>query len=360
MASLADVEKIVEERIGLDGLNDRLYVTDLRKIVKSERLAVATNTGGIRRRTKLDIIRDIRYARASRDLGFAAIPPTGPAGSPPVARPRRRATGSCCRISTTMVIDGFIRAAFACRRMVQTMLVMMLLATVGMGAHVPGHAADSSSVDHLCKDLAARAIAAAQERRDKECRPSFLATELAPGYNCRGNLWLGDARLEAVFDTGSTRNSIDKGFLKELLKNTSTQRVVTNVEPIVPITCRSVDRNNPIVVNNVAYIRTTFKETPTKTVTMTLGYAVIPESTEDLILGKPTLDALGFVSDRHTRPADGGHPLPNDTSRRGPAGQGLLLEAVGQLRSDWQPPRHFYPPRGSRPWQEVLHWTMVA
>ena len=35
-------------------------------------------------------------------------------------------------------------------------------------------------------------------------------------------------------------------------------------------------------------------------VTKLCGFCVVPDSTENAILGKPTLDTLGFVSDQHT------------------------------------------------------------
>jgi hypothetical protein len=45
----------------------------------------------------------------------------------------------------------------------------------------------------------------------------FLAMTLEPGYNCRGYCWVSEARVEAVHDTGASRNSIDKDFLKALV-----------------------------------------------------------------------------------------------------------------------------------------------
>ena len=36
-------------------------------------------------------------------------------------------------------------------------------------------------------------------------------------------MWVGPARVETVFDTGSTRNSFDQEFLKQLLMEKSTQ-----------------------------------------------------------------------------------------------------------------------------------------
>ena len=113
-------------------------------------------------------------------------------------------------------------------------------------------------------------------------------------------MWLGPAKTEAVFDTGSTRNSIDKEYLKALLQEDKTSPCVLKIEDIKPLTCRSVDKNNPIVVKQIAYLTVTFKESDQIGTTKDLGFCIVPDSTEDVIIGKPTLDALGFVSDRHS------------------------------------------------------------
>ena len=66
------------------------------------------------------------------------------------------------------------------------------------------------------------------------------------------------------------------------------------------MTGKNFDRKNPIFVRNIACIHVTFKESPSKFSTVLLGCVVVPDSTEDLIIGKPTLDKLGFVSDMHS------------------------------------------------------------
>ena len=70
---------------------------------------------------------------------------------------------------------------------------------------------------------------------------TFLMQKLTPGYNCRAFVWLGPARTETVFDTGSTRNSVDKGYLKALLSEKKTAAVCDDLVDIEPLTCRSVD-----------------------------------------------------------------------------------------------------------------------
>ena len=82
----------------------------------------------------------------------------------------------------------------------------------------------------------------------------------APGYNCRAHCWLGEVRVDAVYDTGSTRSSIDRRFLQVLIKQLQDNPIVTDVVPIKPIICKSVAASNPSAVKNVAYMKTTFKE----------------------------------------------------------------------------------------------------
>ena len=93
---------------------------------------------------------------------------------------------------------------------------------------------------------------------------------------------------------------MDKEFLQDMIQQNQNDSVVTDVRAIKPITSESVDASNPVTVKKVAYVKTTFRESPNKTVTKLMGYVVVPNSTEKLIIGKPSLDALGFVSDRHS------------------------------------------------------------
>ena len=57
---------------------------------------------------------------------------------------------------------------------------------------------------------------------DSHSHEQFLPVKLPGGYNCRGYTWIGQAHVETIHDTGSTRNSIDKDFLHALLQNEST------------------------------------------------------------------------------------------------------------------------------------------
>ena len=82
----------------------------------------------------------------------------------------------------------------------------------------------------------------------------MLVQRIAPGYNCKGNCWIGPARVTAVYDTGSTRNSIDKEFLEGLIKTSATRAAVVEVRKTEPLSCKSVDRNNSIVIKSIAYV----------------------------------------------------------------------------------------------------------
>ena len=74
-----------------------------------------------------------------------------------------------------------------------------------------------------------------------------------------------------------------------------------NVKKIKPLKCRSVDKKSPIMIKNVAEIECEFKSSSNRPVVeLRLWFFVIQDSSEDLILGKPTLDYLGFVSDRYS------------------------------------------------------------
>ena len=138
-------------------------------------------------------------------------------------------------------------------------------------------------------------------RKKKMPTESLLNVSIPQGYNCRGYCWVGDARVEAVWDSGASRNSIDAEFLKALVDCPYTSRQVTRVIDIEPRRCVSVSNDGPnIVVDKVAVINVCFREKRSRVVEKGLGFFVIPNSSESMLIGKPTLDALGFVSDINT------------------------------------------------------------
>ena len=127
----------------------------------------------------------------------------------------------------------------------------------------------------------------------------FLPVKLPGGYNCRGYIWAGQARVETIHDTGSTRNSIDRDFLHALLQNESTRDCVHDVFDTEPLVCTSMQRGHTFKITKMALVDVTFKESSGfAQETKRIGFVVVPDSSEDLLLGKPTLDDLGFVSDR--------------------------------------------------------------
>eukprot|EP00969_Alexandrium_andersonii_P020987 917490-Alexandrium_andersonii.AAC.1 len=85
---------------------------------------------------------------------------------------------------------------------------------------------------------------ACRRRRTRPCRASesLQAIRVPGGYNCRGFLWIGEARTEAVWDTGSTRNSVSKEYLETLLGNSLASGAVTDVYDIEPLHCTSVKK----------------------------------------------------------------------------------------------------------------------
>lgn len=128
---------------------------------------------------------------------------------------------------------------------------------------------------------------------------SHLALKLNSGYNCRGYVWFGPARTDAVFDSGACRNAISKAYLEQLIKDGRTTHVVEYVVEIEPISCTGMMTAMAVEVKRMAVVRLTFKESGlSRSSSVQLGVVVIPGLSENLIIGKPTLDRLGFISDK--------------------------------------------------------------
>ena len=76
--------------------------------------------------------------------------------------------------------------------------------------------------------------------------------QLSAGYHSRGVVWLGQAKTEAVFDTGATRNAISKDYLLALLKNEATSGCVESLEDLEePLECHSVDSRKRSLSNRL-------------------------------------------------------------------------------------------------------------
>ena len=115
------------------------------------------------------------------------------------------------------------------------------------------------------------------------------------------HLWINQARVDTVWDSGATRNSIDKDFLKALLLDSRTACAVNEIIDIEPRECTGLLRSSTLTIRQVAVITVTAKESSCgRQEVFEAGFCVVPDSTEDLLIGKPTLDRLGFVSDKHS------------------------------------------------------------
>ncbi len=77
---------------------------------------------------------------------------------------------------------------------------------------------------------------------------TILMQTLDPGYNCRGNLWIGPARIDAIYDTGSTRNSIDKQILEALVRKQATVATVRDIAAVDPLTTSTRPSRKPMVL----------------------------------------------------------------------------------------------------------------
>ena len=125
--------------------------------------------------------------------------------------------------------------------------------------------------------------------------PTPSLRRLTPGYNCRAHVWMGTSgvNVEAVFDTGSTRGSIDKEFLKSLLSDPLSEAAIVHVESIEPITCQGMDRDRVTEINSVAVLRNSFRGEGGRRIECGLELMVFPQSSERLVLSKPQPDDLG-------------------------------------------------------------------
>ena len=150
----------------------------------------------------------------------------------------------------------------------------------------------------MCLDPALRAEATAHVETMR-VRSKFATLVLPQGYHCRGYVWVGKARVDTLFDTGATRNAVSKDFLKALVECEETSQAVLGIDDIQPIEATGLSRSTKITIRQVAWIRLSFWEDKgSHTVAEVLGFCVTPNSSEDLLIGKPSLDHLGFVSDK--------------------------------------------------------------
>ena len=67
--------------------------------------------------------------------------------------------------------------------------------------------------------------------------------------------------------------------------------------PIEPLPCQSVLKASVVTTKQIALVARTFKEGDYNTVNRELGFCVLENNSETALIGKPTLDTVGFVSD---------------------------------------------------------------
>ena len=79
--------------------------------------------------------------------------------------------------------------------------------------------------------------------------------DLPNGYNCRGDVYLGDSRTSTVFDTGATRGSIDSDFLKTLTKRPETECEVLDFWSIGSAPCQGMSQSNQVEIKHMRKIR---------------------------------------------------------------------------------------------------------
>ena len=94
-------------------------------------------------------------------------------------------------------------------------------------------------------------------RQDGE---ALMAAGLPGGYNCRGFAWVGPARVDCVWDTGSTRNSVDKAYLQALITHPAASQAVHAVRDIAPLTCTSMQKGHSLQITKLAVLSVIFKE----------------------------------------------------------------------------------------------------
>ena len=109
-------------------------------------------------------------------------------------------------------------------------------------------------------------------------------------------MWVGPARIETVFDIGSTRNSIDEEFLKQLFMEKYIYMHVQDVVAIEPSECSGMIEGSTFTTSKLAILDITFKEgNGGASETKRLGFVVLKNSSEDLLIGHPSFCELGYV-----------------------------------------------------------------
>ena len=127
-------------------------------------------------------------------------------------------------------------------------------------------------------------------------RHNFICVDVPDGYNCRGILNIGDYVVEAIFDTGATRNSINQALSQRMEKGPNASGAFRGRYQIDDIQCIGFTRDNAQIVNQLSAWECRFSESPTISATHSMPFVECPNMTEDMLIGKPSLDVLGFFS----------------------------------------------------------------
>ena len=182
---------------------------------------------------------------------------------------------------------------FACKLMMISFIAALMstgLAILAIGLRAPMHVGPSERLEGIAgrHRLLGKLHAMNQTRpptrrrcgAKKKYEEALLALRLPGGYNCRGYVWLADARIEAIFDTGATRNSIDKELLASLLREPRTQSIVKDIIPIEPLQCQSVSKASVLTIKQMVVVACTFKEGNNNRVTRQLSFCILENNSE--------------------------------------------------------------------------------
>ena len=95
--------------------------------------------------------------------------------------------------------------------------------------------------------------------------------------------------MQAVFDTGASRNFIDGDMLDKLRKSDAAKGAIVDIFDVESLECRTVDRETKVVMNRGAHINVTFAESTSVSQTCKMEFGVIDGkgSSESLIIEKP-------------------------------------------------------------------------
>ena len=177
-------------------------------------------------------------------------------------------------------------------------LIVILMMSVGASAD---HVSRASSQDALYELSNRVQLVEAIAKGNNTCGELYPAHYGGPGYNCKGYVWVGLQMVRALWDTGATRNTIDRDFLLGLLDGRDSSLQVVEVKTIPKVWMKSFNPSEPRTpITSKARLEIKFKESETKWVIKEIELMVLKKCTSLIAFGKPTMDYLGFQSNRST------------------------------------------------------------